>query len=106
MHKTNIDDDYAQIITEKLFEIISAIRLTTKNVSSCIKNCLISCGNIMTLNKITIDAKNLKLLSGLCGQSDYEIRTFSWNILLQVSQTLIGAISIVQGILFQFFYIK
>lgn len=94
----SIDDEFGQIITEKLFDIITTIRLTTKNVSNCIKNCLLSCGNIMTWNKkITIDKKHLKLLSGLCGQADYEIRTFSWNILLHVSHTSIGANSIVQG---------
>lgn len=94
----SIDEEFGQIIVDKLFNTILALRSTTQSVSGCIKSCLQTIGNIMAWNNVKMNTVHLKLVSGLCGQSDFEIRTFAWSILLQLSQTPLGATDIVKGI--------
>lgn len=94
----SIDEEFGQIVVDKLFSTILALRSTTQSVSGCIKNCLQSIGNIMAWNNIKMNTVQLKVVSGLCGKSDFEIRTFAWSILLQISQTSLGVTGIVKGI--------
>lgn len=62
------------------------------------KNCLLAIGNIMIcVDKLLIEKRYISFISNLCGHVDFEIRSYSWSILLKLASTLCGAENLVHG---------
>lgn len=92
-------NDYdCSYIANKLMKLILAIKSFTQIGSNFNKNCLLAIGNLMVnVDELMLDQKHIGLLSSLCGHVDFEIRAYSWSILLKITTTLRGAELVVKG---------
>lgn len=52
---------------------------------------------MIKMNELSIDKKYIALLSGLCSNSDFELRAYSWSIILKIATTSTGAEQLVKG---------
>lgn len=85
--------------SNKLMKLALAAASTSYVGSNFSRQCLLAIGNMMChVNELTIENKYITFLSTLCGHSDFQIRTYSWSILLKLASTLSGAELLVQGI--------
>lgn len=96
------DDEFVGYVANKLLYLIAVIRSLAQAGSNFNKNCLMTVGNLIaaeSVEEVKINSKYVKLLSGLCGHADVQIRTSSWSVLTQLSRTLTGAAQLVKGVL-------
>lgn len=85
-------------VANKLIKLILATKTFTQIGSNFNKNCLLAIGNLMlNIDDLKLEQKHISLLSNLCGHCDFEIRAYSWSILLKISTSLRGAESLVRG---------
>lgn len=94
-----LDNDYiASFVANKLLMLMLAISSLSYIGSSFNKNCLLTIGHMMVcVDQLRIEKKCLTFLINLCGHVDFEIRTYSWSILLKIASTLSEAKNLVQG---------
>lgn len=82
----------------KLLKLVLAVSSLSYVGSRINKNCLLAIGNIMiSVDELHLEKRYITFLSTLCGHIDFEIRAYSWSILLKIASTLDGAESLVQG---------
>lgn len=85
--------------SNKLLNLALAAASTSYVGSNFSRQCLLAIGNLMChIDELRIEKKFITFLSTLCGHSDFQIRTYSWSILLKLASTLTGAELMVQGI--------
>lgn len=95
--KLNLNETSANKIINQLFKYVAILKSFSQAGSNFNKNCLYSIGNLMkNIKDLKIDEKYLRLLSGLCGHSDLEIRSVSWSILSKMAEKIGGAYCIVK----------
>lgn len=96
--KITANDYECSYVANKLMRLILATKTFTQIGSNFNKNCLLAIGNLMlNIDDLTLDQKYISLLSSLCGHCDFEIRAYSWSILLKISTSLKGAELLVKG---------
>lgn len=90
---------------KKLLKLVGAVTSRSYIGANITKNCLLAIGNIMICeDELDIDKRYITLLSAdLCSHPDFEIRTYSWSILLGIASKLAGAENLVQGTITLFF---
>lgn len=99
--KLELNEVEANKISSQLFKYISMLRSFSQAGACFNKNCLYSIRNLMkTMKELKIDEKYVKLLSGLGGHSDLEIRAVSWSILSKMAEKIGGAYIIVKQLSF------
>lgn len=49
--------------------------------------------------------KYVRLLSGLCGHGDREVRSLAWAVLIECAQSYAGAVQLVKGKAYILYYI-
>ncbi|XP_031630428.1 uncharacterized protein LOC116345312 [Contarinia nasturtii] len=87
----------AQFVTNKLLKLILTMSLNSYVGANFNKDCLLAIMMMMTgQHEFRIEKKYIKYLSTLCGHVDFQIRTYSWSILLKIADTLEGAKDLVQ----------
>lgn len=94
------DDEFVGYVANKLLYLIAVIKSLAQAGSNFNKNCLMTVGNLLateSVEEVKINSKYVKLLSGLCGHADVQIRATSWSILSQLSRTLCGATQLIKG---------
>lgn len=93
------DNDYeASYASNKLLKLALGGASASYVGSNFSKQCLLAIGNMMChIDELRIEKKYLTFLSTLCGHTDFQIRTYSWSILLKIASTLPGAEQLVQG---------
>lgn len=87
----------AQFITNKLLKLILAMSLNSYVGANFNQNCLLAIIMMAGQHEFRIEKKYIRYLSTLCGHVDFQIRTYSWSILLKIAETLTGARDLVQG---------
>lgn len=94
-----LDNDYiASFVANKLLKLMLVLSSLSYIGSSFNKNCLLAIGHMMVcVDELHIEKKCLTFLINLCGHVDFEIRTYSWSILLKVASTQAEAKNLVQG---------
>lgn len=94
-----LKNDYiASFISNRLLKMMLIISSFSYVGSNFNKNCLLTIGHMMiSVENFRIEKKYIAFLTNLCGHVDFEIRTYSWNILLKVASTITGAQDLVQG---------
>lgn len=96
------DDEFVGYVANKLLHLIAVVKSLAQAGSNFNKNCLMTVGNLMaaasSIEEVKINSKYVKLLSGLCGHAEIQIRATSWSILTELSRTLNGAAQLVKGI--------
>lgn len=99
--KLELNEATANKIINQLFKYVSTVKSFSQAGANFNKNCLYSIGNLMKkMKEFKIEEKYIKLLSGLCGHSDLEIRAVSWSILSKLSEKIGGAYIIVKQLSF------
>lgn len=94
----NLDGQFMNQVIEKLLHMIAAIKAFSQAGACLNKNCLLTANNLAhRMKEVEIEKKYLKLLSGLGGHADFEIRTCAWSILLKISTKLGGAHQLIEG---------
>lgn len=82
----------------KLLKLVVATSSLSYVGARITKNCLLAIGNIMIcVNELLIEKRYISFISNLCGHVDFEIRSYSWSILLKLTSTLCGAENLVHG---------
>lgn len=95
--KLDLNEPTANKIINQLFKYVSILKSFSQAGAHFNKNCLYSIGNIMKkMKELKIEEKYVKLLSGLCGHSDFEIRAVSCSILSKLAEKIGGAYIIVR----------
>lgn len=96
-----LGNDYtASFVCNKLLKLMLAMSMFSYVGSNFNKNCLFAIAHIMNcIDELRIEKKFISYLSSLCGHVDFEIRMFSWAILLKIASTLNGAKTLVEGML-------
>lgn len=95
--KLELNETEANKIINQLFKYVEMLKSFSQAGSNFNKNCLFSIGNLMkNLKDLKIDEKYIKLLSGLCGHCDLEIRAVSWSILSKIAEKISGSYIIVK----------
>lgn len=94
-----LKDDYiASFISNRLLKMMLIISSFSYVGSNLNKNCLLTISHVMiSVEELRIEKKYIAFLTNLCGHVDFEVRTYSWSILLKVASTLTGARDLVQG---------
>lgn len=83
--------------SNKLLKLALAAASTSYVGSHFSRQCLLAIGNMMChIDELHIENKYFTFLSTLCGHSDFQIRTYSWSILLKLASTSQGAELLVQ----------
>lgn len=95
--KLELNEATANQIVNQLFKYVAMMKSFSQAGSNFNKNCLYSIGNLMKqIKDLKIEEKHVKLLSGLCGHSDLEIRAVSWSILSKMAEKIGGAYILVK----------
>lgn len=94
------DEESVGYVANKLLHFIAAIRSLAQAGSTFNKNCLFTIGNLMLTTDVPprIPGKYIRLLSGLCGHADVELRAAAWSVLRQLSTTVEGAGKLVKSL--------
>lgn len=94
----SVDDYTASHLVNKLLKFVKSFTPYAQTGSHFHKNCLLTIVQLtLKIEQLKIESKHLKLLSGLCGHRDYEVRTYAWSILVKLTATLIGAEQMIHG---------
>lgn len=87
--KISADCYTTSFVANKLLKLIAALNSFYHVGSMFVKNCLLTVGNLMLgVDELRIEDKHLELLIVLCSHTEFEIRSFSWNILLKIATNL------------------
>lgn len=89
----------------KLLKLIVAVSSLSYIGAGINKNCLLTIGNIMIrVDELHVEKRYISFISTLCGHVDFEIRSYSWSILLKLASSIHGAQNLVQGKLCRCFF--
>lgn len=76
-------------VANKLLKLIAALNSFYHVGSMFVRNCLLTIGNLMLgVDELRVDDKHLELLIVLCGHTEFEIRSYAWNILSKIAGNL------------------
>lgn len=97
---SNVDEESIGYAANKLLHFIAAIQSLAQAGSNFNKNCLFTIGNLLAnierAGRPRIAGKYIRLLSGLCGHVDVELRAAAWSILRFLSTTIDGAAKLIK----------
>lgn len=105
-----LDADAAAHLANKLLRFVATIRMLAQTGSEFNRNCLRTMTNVMHtvslqqqpsrtagVDFFAVRNKYVRLLSGLCGHADIEVRTLAWCVLAECVRSYTGAAQLVKG---------